>query len=291
MKDLRLRKSAKKDSMRIEELVEEYNFKKVPLSDGASKEEELICKMIADENGNIIGGCNAYAYPWKCVYIATMWVDEKFRGKELGSNIFQAVEDAAKEKGCYISFLGTGDFQARPFYEKHGYTLFATCSEVGGHKYYMLCKRLDKEQTKRKTAVIGYEIKDGTEDDADYLDDKLGEFCKEFVPHKHDYIKINRKFVGNDGKTVAAIMAGVQNWNAGSVWSIWVDEKYRGQGLGTALIKHYEKKAKENGANTVVIEQVYDWNVDFFLKVGYKVAGVMKDFPKGHSYYVLQKFL
>ncbi|MBO4323113.1 MAG: GNAT family N-acetyltransferase [Clostridia bacterium] len=291
MKDLRLRKSAKKDSMRIEELVEEYNFQRVPLPEGKSKEEELICQKAVDEKGNIIGGCNGYAYPWGCVYIDTLWVDEKFRGKDIGSAIIEAVEKTAKEKGLYISFLDTGDFQARPFYEKHGYTLFSTYTEVGGHEDYMLFKRLDREEQKEKPAEIDYKIEDGSEEDAEYLDDQLGEFCKEFVPRKHDYIKINRKFVDGGGKVVAAIMAGVQSWDAGAIWNIWVDEEYRGQGLGTALLKHYEKKAKENGANTVVIEQVYDWNVDFFVKAGYKITGAMKDFPKGHSYYALQKFL
>ena len=40
MEKLRLRRSARKDSMRIEELVYDYYYQLVPVVDGFSKEEE-----------------------------------------------------------------------------------------------------------------------------------------------------------------------------------------------------------------------------------------------------------
>ena len=43
-------------------------------------------------------------------------------------------------------------------------------------------------------------------------------------------------------------MAGVDDIDVAWIWKIWVDEKYRHQGLGTRLIKHFEKKAKEKDA-------------------------------------------
>ena len=48
-------------------------------------------------------------------------------------------------------------------------------------------------------------------------------------------------------------------------------------------------EAKEKGATKIVAEEIYDWNVDFFIKAGYKVAGQLSDFPKGHSYYIVEK--
>lgn len=73
------------------------------------------------------------------------------------------------------------------------------------------------------------------------------------------------------------------------IWKIWVDEKYRHQGLRTILVKHFEKKAKEKGATKILPKGVYDWNVDFFLKNNYKIAGELKNLPKGHSYFTLEK--
>ena len=40
----------------------------------------------------------------------------------------------------------------------------------------------------------------------------------------------------------------------------------------------------------IIVEKVYDWNVEFFKKNGYKIAGEIPDLPKGHSFYILEKF-
>ena len=292
MENLKLRRSARKDSERIENLVNELNFKLVPPADGFDDEEETICKKILDKDGNIIAGCVAYIYPWGCLFVDDLWVDEKYRRQELGSHLLQTVEDIAINRGCYLSVLGTGDFQAKPFYLKHGYTLFGTVHDhPRGHEDYELFKRLDEKQPKRPAKPIEYQISDGTEEDGEEIGDKLYEYNLPFLNPKHEYIKINRKFVDENGKVVAAIMAGVTGYDTAYVWKIWVDEEYRNQELGTRLIKHFEKKAKEKGANKIVIEEVYDWSVDFFLKNGYSVAGEVKDLPKGHSCYVVDKNL
>ena len=291
MEKLRLRRSARKDSLRIEKLVYEYYFNLVPKVFEDIEEEETVCKKVVDKDGHIIAGCTGYIYPWGMMYIDDMWVDEKYRRQELGSNALQAVEKVAEEKGVYVITLGTWDFQARPYYLKHGYKVFSTKKDCPkGHEDYELYKRLDKEHTKRACKPIPYEILDGNEEDAEYICDQLDDgFNAKHIELKHPYIKINRKLVNQDGKVVAAIMAGVSEIDLGWIWKIWVDEEYRQQGLGTLLLKHFEKKAKEKGATKVISEEIYDWNIDFFLKAGYKVSGTLDDFPKGHTYYLIDK--
>ena len=293
MEKLRLRRSARKDSLRIEELVYEYYFNLVPKVFEDIEEEETVCKKIVDKDGHIIAGCTGYIYPWGMMYIDDMWVDEKYRRQELGSNALQAVEKAAEEKGCYVITLGTWDFQARPYYLKHGYAVFSTKKDCPkGHEDYELYKRLDKEHTKRVCKPIPYEILDGNEEDAEYICDQLDDgFNAKHIEIKHPYIKINRKLVNKDGKVVAAIMAGVDEIDLGWIWKIWVDEEYRHQGLGTLLLKHFEKIAKQKGATKINSEEICDWNIDFFLKAGYKVSGALDDFPKGHTYYLIEKDL
>ena len=292
MKEFRLRKSAKKDSLRIEKLVYDYYYSLVPKVFDID-EEETVCKKIVDKEGNIIAGCTGYIYPWAAMYIDDMWVDEKYRRQGLGSQALQAVEKAAEEKGCYLIWLGTWDFQARPYYLKHGYTVFSTLMDTPiGHENYELFKRLDKEYVKRECKQINYQILDGTEEDAEYICDQLDDgFNAKHLEIKHDYIKINRKLINKDGKVVAAIMAGVDQIDIGWIWKIWVDEEYRHQGLGTLLVKHFEKKAKEKGATKIVSEEIFDWNIKFFLKAGYKIAGELADLPKGHTYYLIEKDL
>ena len=53
----------------------------------------------------------------------------------------------------------------------------------------------------------------------------------------------------------------------------------------------FEKIAKQKGATKINSEEIYDWNIDFFLKAGYKVSGALDDFPKGHTYYLIEKDL
>ena len=290
MENLKIRRSARKDSERIENLVKEYNFKLVPPADGFCDEEEMICKKISDNDGNMIAGCVGYISPWGCLYVDDLWVDERYRRQELGSHLLQAAEEIAVNRGCYLSYLGTGDFQAKPFYLKHGYALYGTVlNEPVGHESFELFKRLEKGQPKRHCRPIPYKVSDGTEEDMELIGDRLYEYNLPFLAPKHDYIKINRKLVDESGKAVAAIMAGVTESDVGVVWKIWVDEAYRDQGLGTRLINHFEKKAKENGATKIIVEELYDWNVGFFLKNGFKVAGVLSGLPKGHSYYIVDK--
>ena len=293
MEKLRLRRSARKDSERIEKLVYEDYYKRVPMLEGFEPEEELVCKKIVDKDGKIIAGCDGYVYPWGCMYIDDMWVDEKYRRQGLGSHALQAVEEVARAKGCHVIWLGTWDFQAKPYYLKHGYTQFAKMNECPkGHIDYQLFKRLDNCQPKRELKPIEYEVLDGDEDDCDYICDQLDNvFNVQYIKVNHDYIKINRKLVTKDGRVVAAMMSGVDDIDVAWIWKIWVDEEYRNQGLATLLIKQFEKKAKAKGATMILAEEVYDWNVDFFLKAGYKVAGELKDLPKGHSFYIVEKDL
>ena len=290
MEKLRLRKSARKDSQRIEKLVYDYYFSLVQKVLDI-EEEETVCKKVVDKNGNIIAGCTGYIYPWGMMYIDDMWVDEKYRRQELGSNALQAVEKVAEEKGVYVITLGTWDFQAKPYYLKHGYTVFSTKKDCPkGHEDYELYKRLDREHIKRVCKPIPYEILDGNEEDVEYICDQLDDgFNAKHIEIKHPYIKINRKLVNQDGKVVAAIMAGVGEVDVAWIWKIWVDEEYRHQGLGTLLLEHFEKVAKQKGATKINSEEIYDWNVDFFLKAGYKVSGALPDFPKGHTYYLIDK--
>ena len=293
MEQLRLRRSARKDSERIEELIGEYYLELVPVLDGFSKEEETVCKKIVDKDGNIIAGCTGYIFHWGCMYVDDMWVDEKYRRQGLGSIALQAVEAVAESKGCHLIMLGTWDFQAKPYYQKHGYEVFSTLKDCpAGHEDYQLAKRIDGNRPKRKCKPIEYELLDGSKEDAEYICDQLDEgYNKEHLEIKHDYIKINRKLINQDGKVVAAIMAGVTEIDTGWIWKIWVDEDYRLQGLGTLLLKHFEKKAKEKGATKIISEEIYDWNVGFFVKAGYQVAGELKDLPKGHTFYIVEKDL
>lgn len=81
-----------------------------------------------------------------CFTIHGQWLDidylvveEEKRTQGIGSQLLQDVEALAMEKGCTMAFLTTFGFQARPFYEKHGYHVVYEQKGYprSGSKFYM----------------------------------------------------------------------------------------------------------------------------------------------------------
>ena len=97
---------------------------------------------LRDGEGRIVGGLYG-ATAWGWLMIDGLWVDEGLRGHGLGSRLLLGAEALAVERGCTGSWLGTFDFQARPFYERHGYTVFAELAGFPpGHSHFHLRKEL-----------------------------------------------------------------------------------------------------------------------------------------------------
>jgi GNAT superfamily N-acetyltransferase len=63
------------------------------------------------------------------LHVDFLWVHPERRSDGLGSRLLALAEEEAKARGCRGSWLNTFDFQARPFYERHGYAAFG---ELGG---------------------------------------------------------------------------------------------------------------------------------------------------------------
>mgnify|MGYP001209482998 CR=1 FL=1 len=75
--------------------------------------------------------------------VALLWVAEELRGRGVGSRLLQAAEAEAVARGCRKALLDTYDFQARPFYERHGYRVFAEFDGFArGHKSFFMAKDL-----------------------------------------------------------------------------------------------------------------------------------------------------
>jgi GNAT superfamily N-acetyltransferase len=99
--------------------------------------------VLRDPAGHVVGGALAETNAQWC-FIKGLWVTEGLRGRGHGSRLLAAVETTARGRDCIGVFLDTYSFQARPFYERHGYTVFGVLQDMppGGTKYY-LSKRLD----------------------------------------------------------------------------------------------------------------------------------------------------
>ena len=286
--------SEKEDSEYVEEKLNEYLASVAPPETGAEN-EELVFKV--EDEGKVVGGCiiELYEWNWGRMLLEALWVDEKYRHQGIGSMLIKKAEQTAREKGCYIACISTTDFQARGLYEKHGYKVFTVTKDCPrGHESYTLAKLLDRDTKdyipKNNAAVEKFEVKPGTEDDADIIENGLDGYCALFAPETHGYIKINKKIVDENGNIIAGIISGINGWDYCFVSVIWVNEAYRKQGFGSHILSKIEREAKEKGAY-IMLTYASDWNIDFFKKQGYAIRGEFDDLPRGHRSFELMKTL
>ena len=254
-------------------------------------EEEFVLK-VENEAGEIVGGCiaEAYEYRWSRMFLDTLWVDERYRHHGIGSMIIREVERIAREKGCRVVTLGTASYMARPFYEKHGYTVFTTLKKANGYISYSLVKYLDRETPEyvpSDNSGARFRVSLGSRDDADVIENGIRTYSEAYEP-EYESVDFYKKLVDKDGRFIAGVMADVDKGGNGFVDALFVEEPLRRQGLGTYFMQEVEKLAKENGAS-MILTNAGDWNVDFFKKNGYLLRGELKDVPKGHDCYELYK--
>jgi GNAT superfamily N-acetyltransferase len=77
--------------------------------------------QIKNDHGEVIAGAAARSFgDW--LLLDTLWVSDELRGQNIGRKILKEIEATGKKRGCTKCLLDTLNFQAMPFYQKHGYT-------------------------------------------------------------------------------------------------------------------------------------------------------------------------
>ncbi len=111
-------------------------------SDVGACDYEALCLTLRDADDRVVGGLVG-ATMWAWLMIDGLWVAEARRGRGLGGQLRARSEAIAAERGCHGAWLGTFDFQARPFYERDGYAVFAELPGFpSGHTHFHLRKAL-----------------------------------------------------------------------------------------------------------------------------------------------------
>lgn len=102
----------------------------------------IVRVFLQDSEAKVVGGIDGMAFGgW--VYIKIMWVAPTLRGQGHGGRLLDQLEEEARRLGCRNAHVDTYSFEARPFYEKHGYCVFATLDDFPpGHEKHFLKKEL-----------------------------------------------------------------------------------------------------------------------------------------------------
>ena len=102
------------------------------------KRQNLGLKLQNDA-GELLAGLSAKTFGnW--LLIDYLWVDESLRQQKIGSRLLLEAESKAKQRGCQFALLDTLDFQAKPFYERHGYRVqwVQQAYPETGSKFFMM---------------------------------------------------------------------------------------------------------------------------------------------------------
>jgi GNAT superfamily N-acetyltransferase len=132
------------DAQKSEVLKKLGDFNRAALNIGNDQESSQPINYNLQYNRAIIGGIHANLYFLKRIlHVDHLFVEEKYRGQDLGSVLLEKVEKIAKEYGANLVHLDTFDFQAKDFYLKHGYEVFGVLDDCPkGHKRYYMKKVL-----------------------------------------------------------------------------------------------------------------------------------------------------
>ncbi len=121
----------------LEDQINHYNRAQT----GAFDDRDLAI-FVRDEQQAIVAGLSGFTWAGICE-VQLLWVHPSMQHQRYGSQLLQAAEREAQERGCSIVILSTYSFQAPGFYQKHGYEMVGSIEHCPpNHTDYYFKKRL-----------------------------------------------------------------------------------------------------------------------------------------------------
>lgn len=97
--------------------------------------------FMAEDNGKVVGTIKG-KHESGVVYIETIIVDEKERGRGIGKMLIDKAEEFGKKYGAHRTWLITGkDWKENAFYQKLGFKLIASLPDHHFHKDFVIYTR------------------------------------------------------------------------------------------------------------------------------------------------------
>ena len=90
---------------------------------------------------------------------------------------------------------------------------------------------------------------------------------------------------------IAGGLIGETHWGWLYINLLFVKEELRGRGYGHQLLTLAEEEARKSGAKNAYLDTFTFQAPGFYEKNGYRVFGVLNDFPPGHQRYYYTKQL
>ncbi len=126
-------------------------------------------------------------------------------------------------------------------------------------------------------------------DDVQYLEDRIYEFNSAATGIAGgEWLAI---LVRDEQERIVAGICGNTWGGCLEIRQFWVEEKRRGQGLGTRLFLAAEQEARRRGCRQILLMTFSFQAPAFYAKRGFEVVAVVDDHPRGHENLLLRKRL
>ena len=95
--------------------------------------------------------------------------------------------------------------------------------------------------------------------------------------------------VRDEAGTIVGGLLGVTRWQWLYVAKLWVDERRRGQGVGTRLLQMAEDEARRRGCIGASLDTFEHQARPFYEQLGWELIGTLEGYPAGTRQYYLRK--
>lgn len=108
----------------------------------------------------------------------------------------------------------------------------------------------------------------------------------QFIPPRED-LSLQIRI---DGRCAAGVIAHSRG-DCAAVEILWVDQAFRGRGLGTALLEQVEAQGRARGAVRLVLDTFAFQAPRFYERLGYRRFGQVEPYVNGYGRYYYVKDL
>ncbi len=116
----------------IDDGIVQYNNQK------NGKQKNTPIASFAYFNDKIIGGITGTLF-WNYLFIDSMWIQDEYRRRGIGSDLLDKIEKLSLEQGISRCHLYTHSFQSLDFYKKSGFTVVGQLEDMPlGEEAYFL---------------------------------------------------------------------------------------------------------------------------------------------------------
>jgi ribosomal protein S18 acetylase RimI-like enzyme len=256
---------------------------------GKPRNKKEFVFSVQSKTGEFVGGLLGFTH-FNHFFVSAIFVDQEFRREGIGRELIRRAEALALEHGCDNIYLDTFDFQAPGFYKKLGFKVFGTLNDYpAGHQRVYLVRRLGTgSEAQRCTAKLNFTLQpQPTPEERKRILDPLVVYNEAQVGPEN-WREFALSVRSKAGEAVAGLL-GFTQWNHFFVSAVFVDQRFRGKGIGRELLKRAEALAPEQGCDVIYLDS-FDYQAPgFYERLGFKVFGKLEEYPPGHQRFYLVK--